>query len=429
MFVDEAKIYVKGGDGGNGIIAFRREKYVDRGGPWGGDGGKGGDVLFVVDEGLRTLVDFKYRKHFKAPKGENGRTKNQHGAGAEDLVVKVPPGTVLYDDDTGEVIADLVTPGQRFVVARGGRGGRGNVRFATPKNPAPYIAEKGEPGEERYIRMELKVLADVGLIGYPSVGKSTLISVVSGARPKIAAYPFTTLSPNLGVVEVEEGRSFVMADLPGLIEGAHEGVGIGHQFLRHIERTRLLVHVVDMAAVEGRDPYRDYQVINEELARYNPKLAQRPQIIAANKMDMPQAEENLRRFKEQVGESLPIYPISAATRQGVDRLIFAIAEALEKIPVERMDEAPPEQEERIVYRMKEEEETPAFTIHRDGELFVVESARLEEMIRRMNFTYEDTAERFAFILRRMGVDDALRERGAKDGDSVRIGDLVFDFID
>lgn len=427
MFVDEAKIYVKGGDGGNGIIAFRREKYVDKGGPWGGDGGKGGDVIFVVDEGLRTLIDFKYRKHFKAPKGENGKTKNQHGADAEDLVVKVPPGTVLYDDDTGEMIADLKTPGQRVTVARGGRGGRGNVRFATAKNPAPYIAEKGEPGEERYIRMELKVLADVGLVGYPSVGKSTLISVVSAAKPKIAAYPFTTLSPNLGVVDLGEGRSFVMADLPGLIEGAHEGAGLGHQFLRHVERTRLLLHVIDMAAVEGRDPYHDYLVINEELAKYNPHLAKRPQIIVANKMDVPEAEENLRRFREQVGQEVPIYPISAATGQGVGPLIHAVYDALERLPVE--EEMAEPKEEPPVYRMKEEENLTSFTIHREGDLFVVESPRLEQMVERMNFDYEDTAERFAFILRRMGVDDALREMGAKDGDSVRIGELVFEFID
>ncbi|CCQ94176.1 GTPase involved in cell partioning and DNA repair [[Clostridium] ultunense Esp] len=427
MFVDEAKIYVKGGDGGNGIIAFRREKYVDRGGPWGGDGGKGGDVVFVVDEGLRTLIDFKYRKHFKAPKGENGRTKNQHGAGAEDLVVKVPPGTVLYDDDTGEMIADMVTPGQRVVVARGGRGGRGNVRFATPKNPAPYIAEKGEPGEERYIRMELKVIADVGLVGYPSVGKSTLISVVSGARPKIASYPFTTLSPNLGVVEIEEGRGFVMADLPGLIEGAHEGVGLGHQFLRHVERTRLILHVIDMAAVEGRDPYQDYLVINEELRRYNPRLAQRPQMIAANKMDLPEAEENLARFKEKIPPEIPVYPISAATRQGIKELIFAIAERLETLPAETPIEEKKEEPERRIYRAKEEE--PAFTVQRENEMFVVVSPRLERMVSRLDLSYEDAAERFAFILRRMGVDDALREMGAKDGDSVRIGELIFEFID
>jgi len=272
MFVDQVKIYVKGGDGGNGMVAFRREKYVPKGGPAGGDGGKGADVVFEVDEGLRTLMDFRYQRHFKAPRGENGMSKNQHGKNAEDMVVKVPPGTVVIDDDTKEVIADLTEHGQRVVVAKGGRGGRGNTRFATPANPAPEICEKGEPGEERYVVLELKLLADVGLVGFPSVGKSTLLSVVSRARPKIADYHFTTIVPNLGVVETEDGRSFVMADLPGLIEGAHQGVGLGHQFLRHIERTRVIVHVIDMSASEGRDPYEDYVTINNELKEYNLRL-------------------------------------------------------------------------------------------------------------------------------------------------------------
>jgi GTP-binding protein len=427
MFVDEAKVYVKGGDGGNGMVAFHREKYVDMGGPSGGDGGKGGDVVFVVDEGLRTLVDFKYRKHFKAERGENGRPKHQHGAGAEDLIVKVPPGTIVFDDDTNEVIADLITHGQRAVIARGGRGGRGNMRFATSKNPAPHIAEKGEPGEERYIRLELKLIADVGLVGFPSVGKSTLISVVSGAKPKIASYHFTTLTPNLGVVDVGDYRSFVMADLPGLIEGAHEGVGLGHQFLRHVERTRLIVHVIDMAASEGRNPYEDYLTINTELRLYNEKLANRPQIIAANKMDIPGAEENLKEFRRQVGEDVKIYPISAATRQGVKELIYAIADYLDTIPQESLIEQVEEHEERRVYKAEPKEKE--FTIRRENEMYVVESEKLEKLVNRTDFSHDDAAERFAYILRRMGVDQALRDHGAKDGDTVRIGDLVFDFID
>ncbi len=426
MFVDEAKVYVKGGDGGNGMVAFRREKYVDMGGPAGGDGGLGGDVVFLVEEGLRTLIDFRYKRHFKAAAGENGRNKNQHGAGAEDLVVKVPPGTIVYDDDTGEVIADLVSHGQTAIIAKGGRGGRGNVRFANPKNPAPHIAEKGEPGQERYIRLELKVLADVGLVGFPSVGKSTLISVISAAKPKIASYHFTTLSPNLGVVDVGDYRSFVVADLPGLIEGAHEGVGLGHQFLRHVERTRLILHVIDMAGSEGRDPYEDYVAINNELRLYNDKLASRPQIVVANKMDIPEAAEKLAEFKRKVGEDVPIISISAVTQQGTRELIYTVADQLDALPQTPIVEEV-ELEERIVY--KAEPVDKEFTIQRDNEMFVVVSEKLEKMLERTNFDHHDAVERFAFILRKMGVDQALRNLGAVDGDVVRIGDLVFDFVD
>ncbi|GAF10055.1 GTP-binding protein Obg [Paenibacillus pini JCM 16418] len=318
MFVDKAKVYVKGGDGGDGLVAFRREKYVPEGGPGGGDGGNGGDVIFKVDEGLRTLMDFRYQRHFKAKRGIKGRNKTQHGANAEDLIVRIPPGTVLIDDDTGEMLADLTHHGQQLVVAKGGRGGRGNTRFATANNTAPEIAENGEEGEERYIVMELKVMADVGLVGFPSVGKSTLLSVVSGAKPKIGAYHFTTITPNLGVVDAGDGRSFVMADLPGLIEGAHEGVGLGHEFLRHVERTRIIIHVVDMAGSEDRDPYEDWVKINDELKLYNIDLSDRPQIVAANKMDMPESAENLVSFIERVKEVKPdieIMPISSLTRQ------------------------------------------------------------------------------------------------------------------
>ncbi|MFL6517331.1 MAG: GTPase ObgE, partial [Bacillus sp. (in: firmicutes)] len=291
MFVDQTKIYVKAGDGGNGMVAFRKEKYIPKGGPAGGDGGKGANVIFEVNEGLRTLMDFRYQRHFKAPRGEHGMSKNMHGAHAKDMIVKVPPGTVVIDEKTKEVIADLVENGQRAIIAKGGRGGRGNSRFATPANPAPELSENGEPGQEREVILELKLLADVGLVGFPSVGKSTLLSVVSSAKPKIAEYHFTTIVPNLGMVETADNRSFVMADLPGLIEGASEGVGLGHQFLRHIERTRVIVHVIDMAAIEGRDPFEDFLTINRELSEYNLRLTERPQIIVANKMDMPGAEE------------------------------------------------------------------------------------------------------------------------------------------
>jgi len=429
MFVDQVKIYVKGGDGGNGMVAFRREKYVPKGGPAGGDGGKGGDVIFIVDEGLRTLMDFRYQRHFKATKGENGRSKSQHGKNAEDLVVKVPPGTVVKDDDTGEVIADLVRHGERAVIAKGGRGGRGNIRFATSRNPAPEIAENGEPGQERYIVLELKVLADVGLVGFPSVGKSTLLSIVSSARPKIAEYHFTTIVPNLGVVETEDGRSFVMADLPGLIEGAHQGAGLGLQFLRHIERTRVIVHVIDMGAVEGRDPYQDFLTINNELREYNLRLTERPMVIAANKMDMPGAEENLEKFKEQLQEDIPIFPISAVTQSGIRELLFAIADTLEntpEFPLHHVEED--ETINRVVYKHEKPEQDFIITRDPDG-VFVLSGEKIEKLFKMTDFTHDESVRRFSRQLRGMGVDDALRERGAKDGDIVRLLDFEFEFIE
>ncbi|MFY0543436.1 GTPase ObgE [Brevibacillus sp. H7] len=425
MFVDQVKIYVKGGDGGNGAVSFRREKYVPLGGPAGGDGGRGGDVVFVVDEGLRTLVDFRYQRHFKAPRGENGRNKSMHGAGAEDLIVRVPPGTTVYDTDTGEIIADLVEHGQRAVIAKGGRGGRGNIRFATSANPAPEIAENGEPGQERNVTLELKLIADVGLVGYPSVGKSTLLASVTAAKPKIAEYHFTTLTPNLGVVDLGE-RSFVMADLPGLIEGAHEGVGLGHQFLRHVERTRLIIHVIDMAAVDGRDPYEDFRQINEELKLYNIKLEERPQIVAANKMDLPQARENLQRFKEKVPD-IKVYEISAATKQGVQELMYAVADLLETIPEKPTVEEVAEVEERVVFRA--EPEPIPFEISKEDDVFVVSGEKIEKLVRMTNLNSYDSIQRFARLMRNMGVDEALRKRGAKDGDTVRIGDFEFEFVE
>lgn len=429
MFVDKAKIYVKAGDGGNGQVAFRREKYVPAGGPAGGDGGKGANVVFVVDEGLRTLVDFKYKKHFKAERGEHGRSKAQHGAGAEDMIVRIPPGTVVVDDDTKEVLADLTRNGESFIVAKGGRGGRGNMRFATSVNPAPEIAENGEPGQERYVVLELKVLADVGLVGFPSVGKSTFLSVVSAAKPKIAAYHFTTLTPNLGVVDVGDGRSFVLADLPGLIEGAHEGVGLGHQFLRHVERTRVILHVVDMSGSEGRDPVEDWKQINQELRLFNPKLEERPQIVAANKMDIPESAENLERFQKEIGDvyGVSIFPISAVTNQGVQNVLYAVADLLETIPVAPLVEEVEEVQERKVYKFEEEEEP--FEVRRENELFIVESPKIEKLVKMTNFTREDSAKRFAHIMRKMGVDAELRKKGAEPGSTVRIGELEFEFTE
>lgn len=431
MFVDKAKIYVKGGDGGDGLVAFRREKYVPEGGPAGGDGGNGGHVIFRVDEGLRTLVDFRYQKHFKAKRGEKGRNKSQHGANAEHMVVRVPPGTVVIDDDTHEVVADLTRHGQEVVIAKGGRGGRGNIRFATPANPAPEIAEKGEEGQERWIVLELKVMADVGLVGFPSVGKSTILSIVSGAKPKIGAYHFTTITPNLGVVDVGDGRSFVMADLPGLIEGAHQGVGLGHEFLRHVERTRIIVHVVDMSASEGRDPFDDWLKINEEMKLYNVKLEERPQIIVANKMDIPESAEHLERFKRQLaetGKAYDVFPISAATREGIQELLYKIADLLETIPEMPLIEELADVEERKVFRL-EKQEDDGFTIRRDNEVYVVEGAAIERLFKRTNFSTYDGTMRFARILRKMGVDQALRERGAEDGNIVRICDYEFEFVE
>ncbi|NOU80630.1 GTPase ObgE [Paenibacillus sp. LMG 31459] len=431
MFVDKAKIYVKGGDGGDGLVAFRREKYVPEGGPAGGDGGRGGDVIFRVDEGLRTLMDFRYQRHFKADKGIKGRNKSQHGANADHMIVRIPPGTVLIDDDSQEIIADMTRHGQQVVVARGGRGGRGNTRFATANNTAPELAENGEEGQERYIVMELKVMADVGLVGFPSVGKSTLLSVVSAAQPKIGAYHFTTITPNLGVVDVGDGRSFVMADLPGLIEGASEGVGLGHEFLRHVERTRIIIHVVDMSGSEGRDPFEDWVMINDELRQYNAALIDRPQIVAANKMDMPDSEENLAAFRERVAELRPdleIMPISSLTRQGVQELLYRATDVLDSIPVAPVVEEVAETTERKVYKLEAEEDN-SFTITRDNEAFVVTSPRIERMLKRMQLSTHDAILKLARTLRHMGVDAELRKRGAVEGTIVRIADFEFEFVE
>ncbi|AIQ37455.1 MULTISPECIES: GTPase ObgE [unclassified Paenibacillus] len=431
MFVDKAKIYVKGGDGGDGIVAFRREKYVPDGGPAGGDGGRGGDVIFRVDEGLRTLMDFRYQRHFKADKGIKGRNRSQHGANADHMIVRIPPGTILIDDDTQEIIADLTRHGQQVVVARGGRGGRGNSRFATAANKAPELAENGEEGQERYIVMELKVMADVGLVGFPSVGKSTLLSVVSAAQPKIGAYHFTTITPNLGVVDVGDGRSFVMADLPGLIEGASEGIGLGHEFLRHVERTRIIIHVVDMSGSEGRDPFEDWVLINDELKQYNAALIDRPQIVAANKMDMPASEENLIAFRERVAEVRPdleIMPISSLTRQGVQELLYRATDILDSIPVAPVVEDVSGTTERKVYKLEAEDDN-SFTITRDNETYVVNSPRIEKMLKRMQLSTHDAILKLARTLRHMGVDAELRKRGAVEGTIVRIGEFEFEFVE
>ena len=435
MFLDTAKINVKAGRGGDGMVAFRREKYVPNGGPWGGDGGKGGSVIFKVDEGLRTLMDFRYNRKFKAKNGEKGMTKGMHGRGAEDLIVAIPPGTTVRDAQTGKVLTDLVENGQEFVAAKGGRGGRGNIRFATPSNPAPEISENGEPGEERDLQLELKILADVGLVGFPSVGKSTLLSVVSAAKPKIGAYHFTTIVPNIGMVRTKSGESFAMADLPGLIEGASQGIGLGTQFLRHIERTRVILHVIDMSAAEGRDPYEDYQSINKELETYNLRLMERPQIIVANKMDMSEAEENLQEFKKKLAadydefEDLPmIFPISSLAHQGLENLLEATAELLDKTD-EFLLYSEDELAQEEVYYGFDEEQKP-FEISRDDDAtWVLSGEKLEKLFVMTNLERDEAIMKFARQLRGMGVDEALRERGAKDGDLVRIGKFEFEFVD
>lgn len=432
MFIDQAKIYVRSGDGGDGMVAFRREKYVPDGGPAGGDGGRGGNIVFVVDEGMHTLMDFRYNRHFKADKGENGMSKGMYGRGADDLVIPVPPGTIIKNEETGAVLADLVEEGQEIIVAQGGRGGRGNARFATPRNPAPNISENGEPGTELNLILELKLLADVGLLGFPSVGKSTFLSVVTAAKPKIAAYPFTTLTPNIGVVELKDGRTFVLGDMPGIIEGAAEGVGLGLQFLRHIERTKVLLHLLDMSGIEGRDPFEDYVTIQEELENHDPSILNKPQLIIANKMDMPDSEDNLELFKEQmenIGEEYEIFEVSTIQKRGIDQVLYRTVELLEEY--EEMDvteEFSDEVDSHVLYTHEEKEEP--FTVTRDSDgVWILSGEEIEKLFIMTNLDQEEAMMRFSRQLRHMGVDEKLRERGAKDGDLVALLDFTFEFVE
>lgn len=420
MFIDEVKLELIAGTGGDGCLAFRREKFVEMGGPFGGNGGKGADIIFKVDEGLNTLVDLRYQKQIKGKKGENGQGKGMHGKGAEDVIIKVPQGTVITDLDTGFILADLTTKDDEAIICKGGRGGRGNIAFATRSNPAPNFAENGEPGEERRVKIELKLLADVGLVGLPSVGKSTIISKISAAKPKIAAYHFTTLKPNLGVVKSKKS-SFVVADLPGLIEGASNGDGLGDQFLKHIERTRVIAHIIDMGATEGRNPYEDYLIINKELESFNPKIMEKPQIIIANKMDMPDAADNLKQFKEKVNAD--IYPIKAVTGEGLDNVIEVLADMLSKIEKQPLYEEE-KFESHVLYKFKEEQ---PFTITRDNNTWVVRGEKVEKLLKMTKFNTDDAANRFANKLRKFGVDDKLRELGAEAGDTVRILDFEFEY--
>lgn len=418
MFYDYLKIYVKAGDGGNGCVAFRREKYVPFGGPAGGDGGRGGHVILRADEGLRTLVDFHFKRHFKAERGGHGEGNNRHGKNGADLVLRVPVGTVVRDATTGEILADLVAHGQEVIVARGGRGGRGNARFATPTERAPRFAEKGEPGEERWLELELKLLADVGLVGFPNAGKSTILSRVSAARPKIADYPFTTLEPCLGVVRVAEGESFVLADLPGLIEGAHAGAGLGHKFLRHVERTRLLIHVVDMAGSSGRDPVADFAAINRELALYSAELARRPQVVAANKMDLPESGPNLERFRATY-PGYEIFPVSAVTGEGLDRLMWRVAALLRELPPPRTFVP-----ERPVVK-----EHPFFRVRKEGEVFILEGEEITRQVAMCDLENPEAVRRLQEYFARRGVDELLRAAGIKEGDTVRVGRVEFEWVE
>lgn len=422
MFIDEVTVELMAGDGGNGCMAFRREKYIEMGGPYGGNGGRGSNIIFKVDEGLNTLLDLRYRRVIKGKKGENGLGKGKNGAGASDVIVKVPIGTVITDYETNLIIADLTKSDEEVIVAYGGRGGRGNIALATRNNPAPSYCENGEPGEVRKIKVELKLLADVGLVGLPSVGKSTFISKISAAKPKIAAYHFTTLTPNLGVVRASGNRSFVVADLPGLIEGASLGEGLGDQFLRHIERTRVIAHIIDMSAFEGRDPYDDYLVINKELENFNPKILTKPQIVLANKMDMPSSLDNLQKFKEKIGDT-QVFPISGITGEGIDVVVNKIADMLDNIKRQPLYEEE-KFESHVLYKFEREQ---PFTIAKENNEWVIRGKEIEKILRMTKFQTDESVMRFANKLRKLGIDDKLRELGANDGDTVRILDFEFEY--
>ena len=422
QFIDRGKIFVRAGDGGNGKSSFRREKFVPKGGPDGGDGGKGGDVVLEVDENVNTLLNFRFNRRFTADNGGAGDVKKQFGRGGQDCVIKVPLGTLVKDADSGEILADLTELGQRAIVAKGGRGGRGNAKFKSSSRRAPTFAEFGEPGESRELLLELKLLADVGLVGYPSVGKSSLIAAVSSARPEIADYHFTTLVPVLGVVSLGYEKSFVMADIPGLIEGAADGVGLGHDFLRHIERTKLILHIVDAAAVDGRNPVDDFKKINVELKRYSEKLSARPQILVANKIDLPQAAENLPALEKLAAqENIPFFKISAVAHENLDALINFVGQRLEEIvpEVESVDAVK-------IFDMDKEDD-PVIIERNDAAEFIVRNKNLEKIVAMTNFDNSEGLRRFQFIWRMKNLDALLKDRGIKEGMSVHIGGLEFEW--
>ena len=424
MFVDEVTIEIYAGDGGNGCTAFRREKYVPMGGPFGGDGGKGGDIIFKVDSGVHTLLDLRYQKILRADKGSNGEGKNKDGAKAEDLIIKVPQGTVVTDLDTDEIIADLTEIGEEKVIAQGGQGGRGNTSLRTKTNTAPNYSENGAKGEYKKIKVELKLMADVGLVGLPSVGKSTIISVLSASRPKIASYHFTTLHPNLGVVKASSGNTFVMADLPGLIEGASLGAGLGDKFLKHVERTKVIAHVIDMGCVEERDPVEDYKMINKELGDFDKKLLNKPMIVIANKMDIPGADDNLKRFKKEI-KGIKVFEVSAATNKGLDKVVDYLDELLSSMPKEEkkeLEKAPKHKDYVFV------EEKP-FTVTKEEDVWVLSGKQIEKVFEMTKFESDEDIYRFSNKLSKMGVDEKLKEMGTVPGDKVRIKDFYFDYTD
>lgn len=422
MFVDELTIKVEAGKGGDGCTSFRREWCVPMGGPDGGNGGRGASIIFQVDKGLKTLIDLRYMKIIKGKKGENGKGSNRNGANAEDIIIKVPEGTVVTDSKTNQVIADLVGDNNEVVVAHGGRGGRGNTAFRTQSDTAPKFSELGEPGEEKTLKVELKMIADVGLIGLPSVGKSTILSMISAATPKIASYHFTTLSPNLGVVKLKDGRIFIMADLPGLIEGASSGVGLGHKFLRHAMRTKILAHVIDMGSEEGRDPIQDYQVIRKEILDYSEKLALKKEIVIANKMDLDNAQHNLEEFRKKYPDIL-IVPVSSVTNMGFEELMKMLADTLDTIDDEELY-TDDEMMGHVTYKFQNER---PFTITKQEDVWVLEGAELEKLFKMTRFDEDEAVRRFARKLKGMGVDEELERLGAKPGDEVQICDYIFEF--
>ncbi|MCF8000239.1 MAG: GTPase ObgE [Halanaerobiales bacterium] len=427
MFVDEVVFKVKSGDGGNGVVSFRREKFEAMGGPDGGDGGHGGDVILRVDEGLNTLADFQYKNFYKAEKGSHGRGKNQRGKDGKDLYLKVPPGTLVYDDDTNEILADLKDDGEEYIVAKGGKGGRGNARFKKSTRKAPKFSEEGEKGETYKIRLELQLLADVGLVGYPNVGKSTLISKVSAAKPEIDSYHFTTLEPNLGVVSYGEYKSYVMADIPGLIEGAHEGVGLGDEFLKHLERTRLLIHVVDVSGIEGRDPIQDFENINKELREYDTELANLPQIIALNKMDLKEARDNLPEVKEELTKrGFEVFPISAVTGEGVDALKYHVGQKLETLP-EKEKEVKAKENVLIKPDFVDENKMEINKIADDK--YEVVGELIDEVVEKTDFNNDASVQRLLRIVRHHKLDQLMRKSGIKDGDTVIIGPIEFEYME
>ncbi len=424
MFLDAAKIFLKSGNGGAGVVSFRREKYVSRGGPDGGDGGRGGHIIFLVDHNLTTLSDFRYKHHFQAENGSPGEAVNRSGKDGTDLYIPVPAGTLIRNAETHQLLADLTKPGTEFVLLKGGRGGRGNSNFATPTRQTPQFSEKGELGSELWAELELKLLADVGLIGFPNVGKSTLISKISAARPKIADYPFTTLIPNLGVVDYK-GQSFVAVDIPGLIEGAHQGVGLGDQFLRHIERTRLLIHLVDVSPFSGRDPYQDYMQINEELTLYNPNLSQKPQIVVLSKVDLLEDRQVLETFRSKLAQSkLNIIDISAATGEGIPDLLNLVIEKLAELPA-NADEEKSQVEAADFHEAIEDRTT---TVVNAEDVYIVQNNALIRRMARYDLENDDSLRSFQNLLKRWGIEEALMNAGVKEGDSVRIGDFEFTFL-